>query len=378
MADIFISYAREDKERVRLIVEELERLGWSVFWDTHLRAGDDWRRLIELKLDESSCVLVVWSHYSITSKWVLKEAAEGEKRDILVPLLLDAVEPPFGFRDIHAEDFIDWKINSSSQAFKEIIGVIESKISVSKQPIASQATVWGSKVSLSKKIVKQAVIAFTVFTTIILGVIWVISNNQEKLLKKPVPNVLLAPDVFSDTAVVNKKQEIHALQQEEAATRKAKKEATARPKLLQNNEDRNLDTSKTHHPVPDISILSKWVGNWHSGRGSLFSFVMHLKIKSDDTVDGYILWRLLKLPPNSPITSDRINEPGTEFVRGSIDRNTREVSLSGYRTDNPTLLGLDTYRFFISADGHTFRGLSQDADGSWYTSIEGTVGIEAN
>lgn len=212
MADIFISYAREDKERVRLIVEELERLGWSVFWDTHLRAGDDWRRLIELKLDESSCVLVVWSHYSITSKWVLKEAAEGEKRDILVPLLLDAVEPPFGFRDIHAEDFIDWKINSSSQAFKEIIGVIESKISVSKQPIASQATVWGSKVSLSKKIVKQAVIAFTVFTTIILGVIWVISNNQEKLLKKPVPNVLLAPDVFSDTAVVNKKQEIHALQ----------------------------------------------------------------------------------------------------------------------------------------------------------------------
>ncbi len=31
MPDIFVSYSHKDKERVRPIVEELEKHGWSVF-----------------------------------------------------------------------------------------------------------------------------------------------------------------------------------------------------------------------------------------------------------------------------------------------------------------------------------------------------------
>ena len=82
MADIFISYAREDLERVKPIVDELEKRRLSVFWDTQLLPGDSWLNDIEKYLDESSCVLVVWSRHSITSKWVKKEAAEGERRNI--------------------------------------------------------------------------------------------------------------------------------------------------------------------------------------------------------------------------------------------------------------------------------------------------------
>ncbi len=37
MSDIFLSYASEDRERVRPLVEWLEEHGWSVSWDRKLR-----------------------------------------------------------------------------------------------------------------------------------------------------------------------------------------------------------------------------------------------------------------------------------------------------------------------------------------------------
>ena len=44
--DIFISYAREDRERVRLVAEELASRGYTVWWDTTgLRGGEDYELL---------------------------------------------------------------------------------------------------------------------------------------------------------------------------------------------------------------------------------------------------------------------------------------------------------------------------------------------
>ncbi len=39
MTGIFVSYAREDQERVKPIVNELEKHGWSVFWDRKIPPG---------------------------------------------------------------------------------------------------------------------------------------------------------------------------------------------------------------------------------------------------------------------------------------------------------------------------------------------------
>lgn len=134
MADIFISYAREDKERVRPIVEELEKLGWSVFWDRKIPPGQRWESILGKALGESRCVLVVWSEVSITSDWVKDEATDAKKRGIFVPVVFDAVEQPMGFRQIQAADLSEWKNNSSHQAFQELIGATESIISFSAQP----------------------------------------------------------------------------------------------------------------------------------------------------------------------------------------------------------------------------------------------------
>ncbi len=127
MADIFISYAREDLERVMPIVEKLKINGWSVFWDRNLLPGSRWAIEITKELDESRCVLVVWSSASINSEkhhWVREEAETGRERGILVPLRLDVVVLPLGFRSIQAADLSNWKKNSDDPEFRQLIAAI--------------------------------------------------------------------------------------------------------------------------------------------------------------------------------------------------------------------------------------------------------------
>ena len=108
MADIFLSYVREDLERARPLVEALEARGWSVFWDEHLIPGPGYRRTIQRELDDARCVVVLWSRQSVESKWVLDEAEEGLERDTLISVLIERVKLPLGFRQGHVADLVDW------------------------------------------------------------------------------------------------------------------------------------------------------------------------------------------------------------------------------------------------------------------------------
>jgi hypothetical protein len=45
MADIFISYAHEDRTTVQALAEALEER-WTVWWDQDLRTGDPFRSAI--------------------------------------------------------------------------------------------------------------------------------------------------------------------------------------------------------------------------------------------------------------------------------------------------------------------------------------------
>lgn len=104
MADVFISYAREDHDHIPGIVSALEAAGLSVFWDRSIPIGQTWRSLIGHNLKTAKCVLVVWSKASVESEWVQDEADEAKRRRILVPVLLEDVNPPLGFGAFQAAD----------------------------------------------------------------------------------------------------------------------------------------------------------------------------------------------------------------------------------------------------------------------------------
>src|SRR5271168_2551226 len=83
-SDIFISYSRPDRDRIRPLVEALQDDGWSVWWDRNILPGQPWSGAIQSALYEAKCVIVFWSQSSIESMYVCSEARAGLSRKITV------------------------------------------------------------------------------------------------------------------------------------------------------------------------------------------------------------------------------------------------------------------------------------------------------
>lgn len=120
MADIFISYSRKDRDRVAPLADALEAAGFSIWWDTRIATGADFDDEIEQAITASRAILVVWSLDSIASRWVKEEAEDGLQRSCLVPVLIDPVVPPRGFRRIQAADFTAAKFVSGDDVFDRL------------------------------------------------------------------------------------------------------------------------------------------------------------------------------------------------------------------------------------------------------------------
>lgn len=120
MADIFVSYAAEDRDRARQLANALEERGWDVWWDREIPLGRLYDDAIEQALAEARCALVLWSHTSIASEWVRSEASEAKRRGILVPVFLEAVEPPLAFRLVHGADLTTWEPGSPHEEFDHL------------------------------------------------------------------------------------------------------------------------------------------------------------------------------------------------------------------------------------------------------------------
>ena len=121
MADIFISYASEDLDRVRPLVEAIEALGFSVWWDRQIDPGTTWDEVLEHALNDAKWVVTIWTERSITSRWVRTESMDALERDILVPVLLDDVTPPVAFRTTQAADLRNWRPGSTDARFDQLM-----------------------------------------------------------------------------------------------------------------------------------------------------------------------------------------------------------------------------------------------------------------
>lgn len=128
MADVFISYASEDRERVRPLAEALIARGLSVWWDRALAAGDDYAAVIRRELDAAKAVLAVWTSASVASPWVRDEAGRARDAGRLVPVLLDRVEIPLGFGQVHAEDLTAWTGQARAPQIDLLIEGLKARI----------------------------------------------------------------------------------------------------------------------------------------------------------------------------------------------------------------------------------------------------------
>ncbi len=85
MADVFISYAREDHTLAQSLARELDNSGVSVFWAENLVTGERFRDRLAAELRIARLVVVLWSHYSISSDYVKAEAEQARITGRLAP-----------------------------------------------------------------------------------------------------------------------------------------------------------------------------------------------------------------------------------------------------------------------------------------------------
>lgn len=130
MADIFVSYSRQDLERVAPLVAALESEGWSVWWDSEITAGEEFDTLISRELDSASAVIVVWTENSVESRWVKGEARDAADRGILAPVRFGNARLPIDFRAVHTTDMDDWEEDRQCPSFRALCKAVEPKLKV--------------------------------------------------------------------------------------------------------------------------------------------------------------------------------------------------------------------------------------------------------
>ena len=125
---IFLSYASVDRARVEALVRALQSEGLDVWWDRDIPRGKNFSRVIEEALEQATCAIVVWSRASIDSEWVFNEASEARKRGMLVPVLVDDVEPPLEFRHLQAARLVEWRGDKSDSEWAGLLEAVRGLV----------------------------------------------------------------------------------------------------------------------------------------------------------------------------------------------------------------------------------------------------------
>jgi hypothetical protein len=109
MADVFISYKREERALVERIALALQELGISVWFDAALLTGGAFHEEIEREVKAAKAVLVCWTEEAVRSRWVLGEAQIGLDRGVLIPITLSTTSLPPPFNTVHAQSLGGWR-----------------------------------------------------------------------------------------------------------------------------------------------------------------------------------------------------------------------------------------------------------------------------
>ncbi|MEM7768250.1 MAG: toll/interleukin-1 receptor domain-containing protein [Pseudomonadota bacterium] len=112
MADVFLSYSRQDTAAARRIKDRLVGLGLSVFFDTEgLDSGDVFPDVLDREVKTAGAVVGVWSTHALSRPWVKIECDIGRARGVLVPVQIEQIaelDKPAAFWNVQFDDLSDY------------------------------------------------------------------------------------------------------------------------------------------------------------------------------------------------------------------------------------------------------------------------------
>lgn len=94
MADIFISYSRQDRQVAEQVKNLLEKLNLTVFFDVEgLDGGDSFPDVLDREVKAARAVVGIWSPHALTRPWVRTECLIGKDRGVLLPAAVERLDP---------------------------------------------------------------------------------------------------------------------------------------------------------------------------------------------------------------------------------------------------------------------------------------------
>lgn len=133
--DIYMSYAPEDQDRARKIMEELEWTGLRVwFYEQPMNPAQS-QAALRAFLGPNTCHIVVWSDNSAGSGRMQAEARTGSSMRRLIAVRIDnKIIPPKGTEAVAYADLADWQGGQDHRGMKKLLGGIWSLIQKGAQP----------------------------------------------------------------------------------------------------------------------------------------------------------------------------------------------------------------------------------------------------
>lgn len=193
MAEVFLSYAREDTGRAKALAAALERAGCSVWWDRNIEGGSEYSVEIDNELKSADAVVVLWSAHSVGSAWVRDEAAAGRDSNRLIPVKLDQADPPLGFRQFQTIDLSRWK-GRDGPGLKTLKSAVAAKVARSGRPASGPAT--ASSADAPKRRWVLAAVAAAIIALAAVAYVWTTSRGNASI---PAIAIVRAP-TGGDTA----------------------------------------------------------------------------------------------------------------------------------------------------------------------------------
>lgn len=161
MADVFISYARPDADRVRPLSGALHAAGLDVWLDPSapLEAEAAAR---DPKLGAAPAVLVFWSGASCSADHVLMEAVTAMGGRKLIQVRLDDVSPPSPFDRLPVHDLSGWEGDPAHPGWIALRGALEDVRRTSEAGMARRAGANGAAMGKASYLEKPRLAAGTV------------------------------------------------------------------------------------------------------------------------------------------------------------------------------------------------------------------------
>src|SRR5574341_1661424 len=125
---IFTSYANEDLEAIRPVVEGLEQHGflvWASYMHGSIPGGANFHDVITEAIDQSSAFILMWSNQAKDSNWVTGEWThflDTHRKRLLIPLRFENLALPVPMKQFQYIDFWD---KPREQALSQLLEVLE-------------------------------------------------------------------------------------------------------------------------------------------------------------------------------------------------------------------------------------------------------------